>query len=65
VRQKLASDNEAVKKERILQALNYGEKGIEALFGVLEQIRAGIELLERNPQAVESTFRRLVPSQIE
>jgi len=39
VRQKLASDNEAVKKEGILQALNYGEKGIEALFGVLEQER--------------------------
>jgi len=36
VRQKLVSDNEAVKKEGILQALNYGEKGIEALFGVLE-----------------------------
>jgi formylglycine-generating enzyme required for sulfatase activity len=39
VRQKLASDNEAVKKEGILQALNYGEKGIEALFGVLERER--------------------------
>jgi len=39
VRQKLASDNEAVKKEGVLQALNYGEKGIEALFGVLEQER--------------------------
>jgi len=36
VQQKLASDNEVVKKEGILQALNYGEKGIEALFGVLE-----------------------------
>ena len=35
VRQKLASDSEAVKKEGILQALNYGEKGIEALFWVL------------------------------
>jgi len=39
VRQKLASDNEAVKKEGILQVLNYGEKGIEVLFGVLEQER--------------------------
>jgi formylglycine-generating enzyme required for sulfatase activity len=37
VRQKLASDNEAVKKEGVLQALNYGEKGIEALFGILER----------------------------
>jgi len=39
VRQKLASDSEAVKKEGVLQALNYGEKGIEALFGVLERER--------------------------
>lgn len=39
VRQKLASDNEDAKREGILQALNYGEKGIEALFGVLEQER--------------------------
>jgi formylglycine-generating enzyme required for sulfatase activity len=37
VRQKLASDNEAVKKEGILQALNYGDKGVEALLGVLER----------------------------
>ena len=37
VRQKLASDKEEVKKEGVLQALNYGEKGIEELFGVLER----------------------------
>ncbi|MBE9194414.1 formylglycine-generating enzyme family protein [Synechocystis sp. LEGE 06083] len=37
IRQKLASDNENAKKEGVLQALNYGEKGIEALFGVLDQ----------------------------
>jgi formylglycine-generating enzyme required for sulfatase activity len=37
IRQKLASDNEDAKRKGILQALNYGEKGIEALFGVLEQ----------------------------
>jgi formylglycine-generating enzyme required for sulfatase activity len=36
VKQKLASDNESLKKEGVLQALNYGEKGIEALFGILE-----------------------------
>jgi len=37
VRQKLASDNEVVKKEGVLQALNYGEKGIEVLFELLER----------------------------
>ncbi|MBE9204867.1 formylglycine-generating enzyme family protein [Synechocystis salina LEGE 06099] len=37
IRQKLASDNEDAKREGILQALNYGEKGIEALFKVLEK----------------------------
>jgi formylglycine-generating enzyme required for sulfatase activity len=37
VRQKLASDNEDAKMEGILQALNYGEKGIETLFKVLER----------------------------
>ena len=36
VRQKLASDNEAVKREGVLQALNYGDKGIEMLFKTLE-----------------------------
>jgi len=40
VQQKLASDNEAVKKEGVLQAVNYGEKGIDALFGVLERERS-------------------------
>jgi len=37
VRQKLASDNEEVRKEGVLQALNYEKKGIEELFGVLEK----------------------------
>jgi formylglycine-generating enzyme required for sulfatase activity len=37
VQQKLASDNEDAKREGVLQALNYGEKGIETLFEVLER----------------------------
>ncbi|MEB3191352.1 MAG: SUMF1/EgtB/PvdO family nonheme iron enzyme [Snowella sp.] len=39
VQQKLTSDNKAVKKQGILQALNYGGHGIEALFGILERER--------------------------
>lgn len=36
VRQKLALADESAKREGILQAPNYGEQGIAALFGVLE-----------------------------
>jgi formylglycine-generating enzyme required for sulfatase activity len=39
LRQRLATDNLEVKKVALTQALNYGEKGIEVLFEVLEKER--------------------------
>lgn len=37
LRQRLATDNLEVKKVALSQALNYGEKGVEVLFEVLEK----------------------------
>ncbi len=68
LRQRLATDNIEVKKVALSQALNYGEKGVEVLFEVLEKEKdldiqwLAYQIIEKqNNRAIQARLKNYFP----
>jgi formylglycine-generating enzyme required for sulfatase activity len=63
VRQQLATDNIEVKKVALTQALNYGEKGVEVLFEVLEK-ESNLDIYWSAYQTLEKQNNRAIQTKL-